>query len=337
MADTLTLPALHGSLGTGRQLDVPALTVEHGERLVLFGPNGAGKTTALRMLSGMVPGADSPPPPAVYLPQRPYMFRGTGHHNLTLGLDGEQSRQALELATELGIELLLDQPAATLSGGERTRLALARALAGRASLVLLDEPLAPVDLRDWAAVIDVIADAVRDRVAVIVTHNRSVAAALADRVAVLIDGTLRQVGSVADVFALPADDQVAQVVGVGNLLPGVVARVEGPLVEVNVGDVTVWARGTHAPGTSTRVTFGAESVTVYRDGAMAGSARNVWPGTVTEIRDQGLLVEVIVDVGCRVAALITPGSLEALGLAAGHQVTVSVKATAATAVAAPQA
>jgi molybdopterin-binding protein len=81
------------------------------------------------------------------------------------------------------------------------------------------------------------------------------------------------------------------------------------------------------------VLFGAEAVTLFPGhDADAGSARNRWSGHVAEIRETGRLVEVIVDVGVVVAALITPGSREALRLAAGVPVTLTVKATAVRAI-----
>ena len=78
-----------------------------------------------------------------------------------------------------------------------------------------------------------------------------------------------------------------------------------------------------------RVLFGAESVTLFPGhDAVAGSARNRWPGQVSAIRETGRLIEVIVDAGSPIAALITPGSQEALGLAPGVPVTLTVKAAA---------
>jgi molybdopterin-binding protein len=339
VADAVTLPALGLSLNDGRYLELDPIRVERGERLVLFGPNGAGKSTALRCYAGLVEGVRGVEG-AGYLPQRPYMFRGAARHNLHLGLDDASRTRADTIADRLGLADRFEGPAAALSGGERARLGIARVLARPAPLVLLDEPLAALDARDRSAVQSVIVDELGDRAAVIVTHDRDVAAAVAERMAVMIDGTIRQVGSVAGVFATPRDDEVAEVVGIGNVVRGTVAEVAPPLVRVDLDGpegvrLDMWALGEEAPGTQVVVMFGAEAVTVFSGDGPRSSARNRWQGTIESIRQAGRLVEVVVDLGLPVVALITPGSLEALDLEQGRSVALSVKATAARAVVVP--
>jgi molybdopterin-binding protein len=97
----------------------------------------------------------------------------------------------------------------------------------------------------------------------------------------------------------------------------------------------MWALGEEAPGTQVVVMFGAEAVTVFSGDGPRSSARNRWQGTIESIRQAGRLVEVVVDLGLPVVALITPGSLEALDLEQGRSVALSVKATAARAVVVP--
>jgi molybdopterin-binding protein len=134
---------------------------------------------------------------------------------------------------------------------------------------------------------------------------------------------------VAEVFSLPVDDRVARAVGVANVLDGVADRVEGPLCSIRVGPLLVWGLGDLGEGAASRVLFGAEAVTLFAGReASSGSARNRWPGTVTVLRETGRLIEVIVDAGCPIAALITPGSREALDLKPGSPVVLTVKATA---------
>ncbi len=329
---TVALRDVAGRLGDGRPLMVAELEVAPGERVVLYGPNGAGKSTLLRMLAGTVPAAPAARwegAPAAYLPQRPYLFRGGAGWNMRLGLDAGAARRATELADRLGVAGLAARPARALSGGERQRLALARVLARPERLVLLDEPLAPLDARDRVGVARTVAAAIGDRAAVVVTHDHDEAAILGDRVAVMVDGVVRQVGTAAEVFALPVDDEVAAVVGVGNAVSGVLAATDGGLAAVRAGGLEIWGLGHGEEGAPGLALFGAEAVTVYA-GAHddPGSARNAWPGRVAEVRPAGRLVEVLVDAGVRVAALVTPGSMEALGLEPGAPVTVAVKATA---------
>lgn len=309
-----------------RELSVP----EAGVRLVVFGPNGAGKTTLLRRLAGI--GETGERPGVAYLPQRPYMFRGTGRHNLHLGLAASERSTADALAGELGVAGVLGRPARQLSGGEVQRLALARVLASEQPVVLLDEPLAALDVKDRQHTAEVIARAVAERASVVVTHDRATVATLADTVAVMIDGEIRQRGPVEEVFSLPSDDLVAAAVGIGNALAGVVTQHDGPLVAVSVGGVQMWALGDHDRGSDVRLLFGAEAVTVFTGGQSGSSARNRWHGTVDTLRPVGRLVEVLVDIGVEVAALLTPGSIDALELAVGSEVDLSVKATAIRAV-----
>ena len=316
-------------------VDIPELSVQLGERLIVFGPNGAGKTTLLRLISAVE--SEGGTPYASYLPQRPYLFRGTCRANLHLGLDTEARIKAEDLAVRLGVGDRLDDQARTLSGGERMRLSMARTLAVDTALVLLDEPLAPLDLRDRERVAAVIADALAGRSAIIVTHDRDTAAMLGDRMAVMIDGKIQQIGEVAEVFATPSNDTVAAIVGVSNVINGTVIARRGALVEVEWGDHRFFALGDHQAGTKVKVLFGGEAVGVHKELMGESSPRNLFPGVVTEIRETGRLVEIVIDCGSIVVALITPGSLDALGLAPGSEVHVSVKATAARAVAVGEA
>jgi molybdate transport system ATP-binding protein len=312
----------------GSIVSVDRLSIEPGGRLVIFGPNGAGKTTLLRMLAGILPGHR--PVDTAYLPQHSHMFRGSAGWNLGLGLDAEQTVWARTLADRFGVnpEVYLE-PARALSGGERQRLSLARTLARPEPWVLLDEPLAALDVADRMAVAGALVDSLSGKGAIIVTHDREEAAVLGERIAVMVRGTILQEGPVAEVFSLPIDDRVARAVGVSNVLDGVADSREGPLSSIRVGPLCVWGVGDPEEGSAARVLFGAEAVTLFAGHeAASGSARNRWPGTVTVLRETGRLIEVIVDAGSPIAALITPGSREALDLTPGSPVTLTVKATA---------
>jgi len=307
-------------------VEIDELVVDDGERLVLFGPNGSGKTTALRLMAGIIgPVARND---VAYLPQRPYLFRGTGRSNLDLGLDTHQRAVATALAGSLGVAERLDGAARSLSGGERMRIALARTLASDAGMVLLDEPLAPLDLRDRERTAGIIADALHGRSAVIVSHDRASAAILGDTLAVMIDGRIRQRGPTGEVFTLPSDDMVAEVVGVTNMLVGTVVGGDDTVSEVSWFGHTIVAAGPHPVGERVKVLFGGEVVAVHRERPDGASPRNVFRGTISDIRSVGRLLEVVVDCGAPIAALITPGSFETLELTPGSEIYVSVKALA---------
>jgi energy-coupling factor transporter ATP-binding protein EcfA2 len=137
--------------------DVPELDVRRGERVAVTGANGSGKTTLLRVLSGLETEftgqctVDVPVRQRVYVHQSPYLFRGSVLFNATYGLAArsvprsQRDSLARRWLGTLGIEHLVHRRCAHLSGGERRRLALARAFAIGAELLLLDEPLADLD------------------------------------------------------------------------------------------------------------------------------------------------------------------------------------------------
>lgn len=315
-------------IGAGRRLVIDRLEFEPATTTVLFGPNGAGKSSLVRILSGTLPGG--PGIPVAYLPQRPYVFRGPARRSLLLGLDDDGGSRAVELAERLGVAGILGRRARELSGGERRRLGLARALAGPERVVALDEPFSDIDVVDRADIRSTVAEAIAGRAAVIVTHDRDDAAAMGDRLVVLVAGSVRQAGPVAEVLALPADEIVAGVLGAANLIPGTVQDRADRLVGLDAGFGVVWGMGDAARGSSAVAVFGAETVTVYRGhDARTGSARNRWAGVVEATRPVGRLIEVAVDVGTgRLVALLTPGSSDALDLHEGAEVTLAAKATA---------
>jgi molybdate transport system ATP-binding protein len=209
-----------------------------GGPLIVVGPNGAGKTSALLLALGVLrPAAgrivldsdvlfDSATGTDVaaedrrigYLPQDYGLFPHlTAAANIEFALGcrggaraGHRDR-ARALLADLEIGSLADRRPATLSGGERQRVALARALAIEPRALLLDEPLAALDVGARRAVRGFLA-ATLARLglpAIVVTHDAADAVALGDRIAVIESGRLVQTGSLADLRAAPASPFVA--------------------------------------------------------------------------------------------------------------------------------
>ena len=149
-------------------LSLSALDVADGEALGVSGPNGSGKSTLLRVLSGLLSPSEGrveglpPPGRAVLLHQRPYLFRGSALENAALPLRAagvprhERRRRAAEWLDRLGASAYAGRPSAGLSGGERRRVAVARALAAEPALLLLDEPLAGLDEEGRRAVVSAV-------------------------------------------------------------------------------------------------------------------------------------------------------------------------------------
>ena len=140
-------------LGGVRALAATSFELAPGARLGVTGPNGSGKSTLLRVLAGLLePTAgrvEGLPPPGrvVLVHQRPHLFRGTARFNVALGarLSGRPSADADRWLDALGLAHVAHRPAAALSGGERRRVALARAFARQPEVLLLDEPCAELD------------------------------------------------------------------------------------------------------------------------------------------------------------------------------------------------
>ena len=311
----------------GSIVNLPNLDLEDGAVTVLFGPNGAGKTTVLRYLAGI--GGGHPILDCVYQPQQPYLFRGLAGMNLGLGLDAEEAGMAGTVADRLGLRGVLAEPAGHLSGGERQRLALARSLSKRAEWVLLDEPLTAIDHSDREMVMEVLASALSGRSSLVVTHNLDVAAALADNLAVMIGGEIVQWGPLREVLRSPGSVEVARVVGVGNIIEGQ-GTAEAGLTRVEGPHISVEGRGSiNGPA---RALIPAESVVLDSGDSQGSSARNRWPGRVTRVTERASVVEVEVDVGELIVAMVTRGAAEEMSLAVGSVVSLAAKATAITVV-----
>lgn len=175
------------------------LEVRPGQILAITGPSGSGKSTLLHLLLGLVPlgggsiEIDGAPLPAeggfagqiAWASQAPMVIPGTIGENIALALSGASTRQVLKAASVAGLcgdlDRILDERGGGLSGGERRRLGMARALLKPASVLLLDEPTANLDPEAEQVMLDVIRAAAVGRTTLIATHSTAVMA-LADRV-----------------------------------------------------------------------------------------------------------------------------------------------------------
>jgi len=197
-----------------------SIDLQRGEAVGLLGPNGAGKTTTFYMLAGLLPadegqifidGRDVTGMPIFqrarlgmgYLPQESSIFRGlTVEQNIravleTLeDLDDERDATLDDLMAEFGITHLRNTPSVSLSGGERRRLEIARALAARPTFLLLDEPLAGIDPIALGEIRDLIAHLKTHGIGVLITdHNVRETLDIVDRAYIIHDGTLLMEGT----------------------------------------------------------------------------------------------------------------------------------------------
>lgn len=216
-------------------LDVSALSFRTGTTTAVFGPNGSGKTTLLRVVAALerpsrgavrigrsaLGGSDGGPPRTAIAFQEQVFVGGSVRRNLELALElrrvapADRAGRIAEAAVECGIERVLDRPARQLSGGEAQRVNLARALALRAPVTLLDEPLSGIDRVARTQLLDDLPRllATFATTTILVTHDREEAFRLADQLVVLVDGVVRASGSAGAVFRAPADRTVAELLG----------------------------------------------------------------------------------------------------------------------------
>jgi lipopolysaccharide export system ATP-binding protein len=197
-----------------------SLGLQRGEAVGLLGPNGAGKTTTFYMLAGLLPadegqvfidGRDVTGMPIFqrarlgmgYLPQESSIFRGlTVEQNIRAVLetledhDDERDATLDDLMAEFGITHLRNTPSVSLSGGERRRLEIARALAARPTFLLLDEPLAGIDPIALGEIRDLIAHLKTHGIGVLITdHNVRETLDIVDRAYIIHDGTVLMEGT----------------------------------------------------------------------------------------------------------------------------------------------
>ncbi|MBI1777021.1 MAG: ABC transporter ATP-binding protein [Proteobacteria bacterium] len=240
------------------------LDVADGEFVAILGPSGCGKTTLLRLIAGFEEldagaihvGATLVSGRGQHMPAErrrigvvfqshalwPHMTvaGNVGYPLRVRGVNGEEYRRRIHqsLAT-VGLSGLEERRPAELSGGQRQRVALARCLIMEPSLVLLDEPLASLDVHLRMALQDEFASLHKATRAtmIYITHDQSEAMALADRIAVMDGGRLVQVASPEGLYREPATTMVARFVGGGTVVPSRVLERE------RAGQVTVEAFG----------------------------------------------------------------------------------------------
>jgi spermidine/putrescine transport system ATP-binding protein len=263
-----------------------SLGVRPGEFLTLLGPSGCGKTTLLRIIAGFeVPdqgrvvlgGKDVTDLP----PYRRDVTTVFQHYalfphlnvfdNVAFGLERrrvtrDQIRkrvsEALELVKLEGLDLR--QPT-ELSGGQKQRVALARALVLKPRVLLLDEPLAALDLK-LRKQMQLELKSLQQGVGicfVYVTHDQEEALTMSDRVAVMNAGRVEQIGPAQEIYETPATEFVAGFIGVSNILEGTVESVRDCLTTITLGELSFSARGNESrPGEHVRVMLRPEKLSI---------------------------------------------------------------------------
>ncbi|MDQ3737536.1 MAG: ABC transporter ATP-binding protein [Actinomycetota bacterium] len=305
--------------------------VRRGEFFAMLGPSGCGKTTTLKMIAGfeqptegriLLEGADvSRVPPYkrnvnTVFQQYALFPHMTVAENVAFGPRSKRVPKA-EYQSRVGQMLDLvrlteftSRKPAQLSGGQQQRVALARALVNYPSALLLDEPLAALDLKLREAM-QLELKRIQREVGitfVFVTHDQGEALTMSDRIAVMSDGVIEQIGTPEEIYHRPASLFVAGFIGSANLLPGTVtgSDQEDTVVELECG-VTVRANGVHRPdrGSPASIMIRPERLKVTT--AAAGDGRSL-EAILRHVIFQGaaIRIQLVLADGTEVVALVDP-------------------------------
>ncbi|MBC7633476.1 MAG: ABC transporter ATP-binding protein [Flavobacterium sp.] len=330
-----------------RDVDV-TLQVARGETVAILGPNGAGKSSVLAAVAGVLrpdhgsatldgtclydlDGTGSWAPPhargIALLAQDPLLFPHlTVLDNVAFGprSTGWSRRAARATARtwlqEVDALELADRKPAQISGGQAQRIAVARAVTAEPHLLLLDEPMAALDITVVPAMRQLLKRVLARRTTIIVTHDVLDALLLADRVLVMEGGRLVEAGPTAEVLARPRSRFGASIAGLnlvrGTAVGGAVRTAEGATVS-GLSDDPV------TDGRSAVAVFSPSSVGVFPK-PPAGSPRNVFAATVRELEPRGEQMRIRTD---HLSADVTLAAVAGLDLVPGTHVHLSVKAS----------
>jgi molybdate transport system ATP-binding protein/molybdate transport system permease protein len=324
-------PALEFDLA--KRVGTFSLEVSHHARshhLALLGPSGAGKTLTLRLLAGL-----SSPERASrvvtgtrklhalpaerrevgYVPQEPALLpRRTVWRQVTFGVRATPELAAWWLQ-RLGLSGLENRYPSELSGGQRRRVSIARALASEPRLLLLDEPFTGLD----APVRDRLRRELRrlqieaDLSTVIVTHDPEEAALLADEIIVLSDGRILQSGSRESVFHKPGSPEIARLLGIANANRGLV-----------IGRDLISSSGAEMRAPTGELSEGAEVIWSVRPERLSLDPRGQYEARLLDEVDLGAMRELTISLDGRVELLVRTDAREELRI--GQQLIFDVAA-----------
>lgn len=331
----------------GFQLHV-SLAIERGQTVALLGPNGAGKSSVVEAVAGLLPidhgeirlggvVLDSPAEDVFEPPEErrvgvvfqdyvlfPHL---SVVDNVAFGLRSrgvgraEARRRGREWMSRVGLTGLEGRRPGDLSGGQAQRVALARALIIEPDLLLLDEPLAALDVEVRASLRRELARHLEgfQGPRLLITHEPTEAFLLADRVAVIEEGSITQTGTADDIRLRPRTSYAAGVADV-NLIRGVAS--DGL---IDTGDHVLHIAD-HDVGGPVLAVIRPASVSVHLS-EPEGSPRNSWRTTVEMIEPMGDRARLLTGSPLPLAVEITSESTEALHLASGSTAWISIKAT----------
>ena len=309
MDDFLVIDRVTKSFGSQRAVDDVSLTVSQGEAFSLLGPSGCGKTTLLRMIAGferpdggriLVGGQDITALPPELRPvntvfQNYALFPHLSvWENVAFGLRmSRRPREEIRSGVDRLLELVrLGEHArkrpAQLSGGQRQRVAIARALVNRPQVLLLDEPLAALDLKLRQHML-IELNTIHEQVGttfIYVTHDQGEAMSLSDRIAVMNGGKVEQIDTPEHLYETPRSSFVATFIGDANFFTGTAVEMQHEgYVRVMIdglGSPLVLSHGAVASNQRLQLMVRPEKISLTLKRPLSGDRVNAFPGVVED-------------------------------------------------------
>jgi len=296
--------------GSFTAVDRVTLDIEQGETFSLLGPSGCGKTTLLRMAAGF----DIPDEGRIFLDgiditrlppeQRPVntVFQSYAlfphlsiRENIAFGpkLAG-RAHAGLKADVDRMLELVdlaahADKRPTQLSGGQKQRVAIARALVNKPKVLLLDEPLAALDLKLRQRLL-IELDAIHDEVGITfiyVTHDQGEAMSISDRIAVMNKGVVEQIGRPAEIYEAPRTSFVAAFIGDTNFLDGkITARIDNRFSKCAIdglGEIIIDNDTPTSPGDLVHLSLRPEKIIIAREPQTPRGDENRIPGVIEDV------------------------------------------------------
>lgn len=280
-------------------VDSVSLSVRRGEFMTLLGPSGCGKTTLLRIIAGF----ETPDAGRVTLggqdvtdvpPYRRDVTTVFQHYalfphmnvfdNVAFGLERkgvarQETRRRVEVALEMvRLSGLQQRQPSELSGGQQQRVALARALVLEPRVLLLDEPLAALDLK-LRKQMQLELKGLQRRLGIsfiYVTHDQEEALTMSDRIAVMNAGRIEQLGHSEEIYERPATEFVAGFIGISNVIEGQVEAASNERLVINIGGARVCTKGVgFEVGQQARLLVRPEKISISSDASEQSLAAKI--------------------------------------------------------------
>ncbi|MHC4656035.1 MAG: ABC transporter ATP-binding protein [Planctomycetota bacterium] len=334
---------------SGFEIKDVSFDVHQGQYFVLLGASGVGKSVLLEIIAGLT----RPDAGQIFLNGKeitnekiqkrkiglvfqnstlfPHM---TVYDNIAYPLrnghtKSQISKRVAQLAEDFGVTDLLNRKSQMLSGGETQRVCLARTVASEPDCLLLDEPICSLDATSRPQIRALLRRINANGQTIIhVTHDYTEAVSLGTHIAVMERGIISHTGKVEDIFQHPKSEFIARFIGIRNFFKGHLeqSQHQSGLKHFRTGSVDFSVLTDRGAGNGF-VCVRSEDVTISKT-TSSTSARNNFKGAIVDVVPASVGVEVIVDIGVEIAALVTAESVKSLELGYGKKVWVSFKASA---------